>query len=71
MTQRELFTEAIDQTDQSCPGCGHIGLRIEDASTGRAQCVRCGWRIRIAADGTAQSWLKIGTAKKRPRRGVR
>ena len=55
MNQQELFPEANAETEQQCPGCSHIGLRIEDATTGRAQCRRCGWRIKIAPDGKAEA----------------
>ncbi len=44
----------------TCPACSSPDLRPEDSD--RWQCRRCGWRIRIAADGSAQSWLTIGTA---------
>lgn len=60
MTQLQFFRE-----QPRCPGCGANNVATETPTTGR--CQRCGWRIRIAADGAAQSWLKIGTPKKRPR----
>ena len=40
-----------------CPGCGSNNVSTENATTGK--CQRCGWRIKIAADGTARSLLDI------------
>jgi hypothetical protein len=36
-------------------------LRIEDATTGRAQCRRCRWRCIIESDGSTRGWLRLGS----------
>lgn len=63
MTQQQLFRE---QT--ICPGCGSDNVATENATTGK--CQRCGWRIKIAPDGSATSWLKLGQPTS-GRRGTR
>lgn len=55
----------------TCPACGSTDLRIEDTASGRHQCVRCGWRCIVNANGSARDWLTIGKAGTRPARRKR
>ena len=48
----------------TCPGCGANAVELQDASTGRHHCQRCGWLCRVDANGTATSWLNLATAGK-------
>ena len=61
--QQELFCE-----QPRCPGCGSNNVATENATAGK--CQRCGWRCRIAPDGTTTDWLKI-TQPAHSRRGTR
>lgn len=44
----------------TCPACRSSDLRLEDATTGRAQCQRCLWRCVIERDGKTRDWLDLG-----------
>ncbi len=58
----------------TCPSCQSPDLRIEDVTTGRAQCGRCRHRCVIAPDGSTRDWLRsagqhvAGTPDTTPRR---
>ena len=62
--QQELFRE-----QPICPGCGSNNVATENPTTGK--CRRCGWRLKIEPDGSATSWLKIGSTNGLPKRGRR
>ena len=49
----------------TCLSCRSPELRIEDVTTGRAQCGRCRHRCVIAPDGSTRDWLKIGRPTRR------
>ncbi len=68
MTQLKKASEVSEPTEVACPGCGANAVELVDAVSGRHRCGRCGWACRIGRDGKATSWLRIGTAGKRPKR---